>query len=263
MNSPEPRRRKAAAIAATVVFHALLIAALMAGVLRYDSSEEPPEWPPADSSEILIGGEYVMIGETPVEDTPGEPSEAPQNAETETEADVEPAPEPPAAPAVTTPRESPAKARPGAPEAKTKTKPKDDSKAREEAARRDAEKKAREEAAAKIGDRVKFGTGSKAGQPDGTVKQGAVSGVSAQGLGNRKPLDLSRPPQGPLGRVIVSIKVDRSGRVTSARFLSGTGAAAASEKTRQNCVSAARASKFSADENAPASQNGTLTYNFK
>ena len=32
MNSPEPRRRKAAAIAATVVFHALLIAALMAGV---------------------------------------------------------------------------------------------------------------------------------------------------------------------------------------------------------------------------------------
>ncbi|WP_301385285.1 hypothetical protein [uncultured Duncaniella sp.] len=59
------------------------------------------------------------------------------------------------------------------------------------------------------------------------------------------------------------MSVNRQGQVTAASYQTGTGAAAANAATRQSCVTAARASRFSVDNDAPAIQTGTITYRFQ
>lgn len=233
------RRHRAIAAAATLLFHALLIAALVAGVLRYSSEHDQPEWPPADSSEILFGGEFVMVGDQGA-------SEAEAAAETETAEAVE---EP-------------------ADDIKVLKVPKDlkDLKVpkAEKAEKAEAEKAEKAEKAEAIKDRVSFGKGKgKAGQPDGNSADGAVSGIAASGLGNRKAVSLPSPAKGPMGKIVVKITVDRNGNVTSAAYLSGVAPANASASARRSCVEAARRSRFSADPDAPASQTGTITYTYK
>lgn len=227
------RRHRAIAAAATLLFHALLIAALVAGVLRYSSEQDRPEWPPADSSEILFGGEFVMVGDQGA-------SEAEAAAETETAEAVE---EP-------------------ANDIKVLKVPKDLKDPKAEKA--EAEKAEKAEKAEAIKDRVSFGKGKgKAGQPDGNSADGAVSGIAASGLGNRKAVSLPSPAKGPMGKIVVKITVDRNGNVTSAAYLSGVAPANASASARRSCVEAARRSRFSADPDAPASQTGTITYTYK
>lgn len=239
------RRHRAIAAAATLLFHALLIAALVAGVLRYSSEQDQPEWPPADSSEILFGGEFVMVGDQGA-------SEAEAAPETETaEAVEEPAND---IKVLKVPKDLKDLKVPKA-EKTEKT---------EKAEKAEAEKAEKAEKAEAIKDRVSFGKGKgKAGQPDGNSADGAVSGIAASGLGNRKAVSLPSPAKGPMGKIVVKITVDRNGNVTSAAYLSGVAPANASASARRSCVEAARRSRFSADPDAPASQTGTITYTYK
>lgn len=233
------RRHRAIAAAATLLFHALLIAALVAGVLRYSSKHDQPEWPPADSSEILFGGEFVMVGDQGA-------AEAEAAAETADVSDVTDVTDV-AAPSgdIKIP--------------KALKVPKDP-----KAEKAEAEKAEKAEKAEAIKDRVSFGKGKgKAGQPDGNSADGAVSGIAASGLGNRKAVSLPSPEKGPMGKIVVKITVDRNGNVTSAAYLSGVAPANASASARRSCVEAARRSRFSADPDAPASQTGTITYTYK
>lgn len=255
MSSNRSNSRRATAAAATLIFHAALIAVLLTIFLKYDGGEKVTrEWPPVDSSEILFGGEYVMIGDTPEaaageqadnqvaepvvdEPTPTEPQE---QLLTQT---VKPAPE-----AVKTPKA--AEEKPKQVEEKPKPKAADDD--------------AKRQAATNISNRVKFGEAKgSTGSPDGNASTGAVSGVASSGLGNRAAVELPRPARSPLGKIVISIKVNRDGRVTAASFLTGEGAAAADAATRQRCIAAAKGARFTPSADAPASQNGTLTYTFK
>lgn len=242
------RRHRAIAAAATLLFHALLIAALVAGVLRYSSEQDRPEWPPADSSEILFGGEYVMVGDQGA-------SEAEAAAETETaEAVEEPANDIKVLKVPKAPKDL------KVPKAEKTEK----TEKAEKAEKAEAEKAEKAEKAEAIKDRVSFGKGKgKAGQPDGNSADGAVSGIAASGLGNRKAVSLPSPAKGPMGKIVVKITVDRNGNVTSAAYLSGVAPANASASARRSCVEAARRSRFSADPDAPASQTGTITYTYK
>lgn len=236
------RRHRAIAAAATLLFHALLIAALVAGVLRYSSEQDLPEWPPADSSEILFGGEFVMIGDQGA-------SEAEAAAETAEVSDVSD---------VTDVTDVAAPSG----DIKVPKAPKDLKVPKDPKA--EAEKAEKAEKAEAIKDRVSFGKGKgKAGQPDGNSADGAVSGIAASGLGNRKAVSLPSPAKGPMGKIVVKITVDRNGNVTSAAYLSGVAPANASASARRSCVEAARRSRFSADPDAPASQTGTITYTYK
>ena len=235
------RRHRAIAAAATLLFHALLIAALVAGVLRYSSEHDQPEWPPADSSEILFGGEFVMVrllrGGAPKAKAAAETADVSDVSDVTDVTDV-------AAPSgdIKVP--------------KALKVPKDP-----KAEKAEAEKAEKAEA---IKDRVSFGKGKgKAGQPDGNSADGAVSGIAASGLGNRKAVSLPSPEKGPMGKIVVKITVDRNGNVTSAAYLSGVAPANASASARRSCVEAARRSRFSADPDAPASQTGTITYTYK
>lgn len=236
------RRHRAIAAAATLLFHALLIAALVAGVLRYSSEHDQPEWPPADSSEILFGGEFVMVGDQGA-------AEAEAAAETADVSDVSDVTDVTdvAAPSgdIKVPKAL-----------KVSKDPK--------AEKAEAEKAEKAEKAEAIKDRVSFGKGKgKAGQPNGNSADGAVSGIAASGLGNRKAVSLPSPEKGPMGKIVVKITVDRNGNVTSAAYLSGVAPANASASARRSCVEAARRSRFSADPDAPASQTGTITYTYK
>lgn len=236
------RRHRAIAAAATLLFHALLIAALVAGVLRYSSEHDQPEWPPADSSEILFGGEFVMVGDQGA-------AEAEAAAETADVSDVSDVTDVTdvAAPSgdIKVPKALKVSKGPKAEKA-------------------EAEKAEKAEKAEAIKDRVSFGKGKgKAGQPDGNSADGAVSGIAASGLGNRKAVSLPSPAKGPMGKIVVKITVDRNGNVTSAAYLSGIAPANASASARRSCVEAARRSRFSADPDAPASQTGTITYTYK
>lgn len=236
------RRHRAIAAAATLLFHALLIAALVGGVLRYSSEQDRPEWPPADSSEILFGGEFVMVGDQGA-------AEAEAAAETADVSDVSDVTDVTDVAAPSGDIKIP----------KALKVPKDP-----KAEKAEAEKAEKAEKAEAIKDRVSFGKGKgKAGQPDGNSADGAVSGIAASGLGNRKAVSLPSPEKGPMGKIVVKITVDRNGNVTSAAYLSGVAPANASASARRSCVEAARRSRFSADPDAPASQTGTITYTYK
>lgn len=254
---------------ATLLFHGAVLAVLMALYLRYSPAEQADRtWSPVDSSEVLFGGEYVMVGDTPEQadnsDSPAtespEQAPAPQPVAEAIENTGTPAPAP--APAVTTERPSPAKAPKAKPE-----QPTGPTKAEREAAER---ARREQEARENIASRVNFGkTGSKgkgegkSGQTNGNSDSGAASGKPGFSLNGRTIEAWQTPPGAPLGTITVSVTVDRQGRVTNAVYASGTGAAAANTHARSACVSAARGSRFSVDLNAPAAQKGTITYHFK
>ncbi|MBD5317522.1 MAG: TonB family protein [Bacteroides sp.] len=261
MNNRRDHRHFTAS-AVTVAVHAALLLILLSLFLRYDrTSEEAREWPPVDSAEILFGGEYVMAGDIPEEghnDAPAPPEVQPEPSTAASATPAEPAPDPTPEPVITSKQPSPAKAQPDA-EARRKA-----AQEKAEADRRKAEQERRDQQAAAINSRVSFGNATgKSGQTDGNSATGAVSGVSASGLGNRTAITLPQPPKGPMGKIVITIKVDRQGNVTSASYLSGSGAAAASADARSQCLAAARKARFSPLADAPATQTGTLTYVYK
>ncbi len=254
---------------ATLLFHVIVVVILASLYLRYSPSEQAErKWPPVDSSEVLFGGEFVMTGDSPElaessqEPAPAEVHEptppAPQAPSVENTGTPAPTP----APVVTSERPSPAKVI-----KETPKEPTGPTKAEIEAAER-AKREA--ETRQQIANKVQFGksgTGStgqgKAGSTNGNSSTGALSGTPGFNLKGRT-MDLwSKPQPGPLGTITVKVSVNRQGQVTEASYQSGTGAAAANASTRQNCVNAARASRFSVDNDAPAIQTGTITYRFQ
>lgn len=251
--------RHITATLATLIFHGAVVAAMLIVFLRYDSSEQTDrEWPPVDSSEILFGGEYVMVGDMAQADASDSPAPAETTPDAASTAQPDVAQDPAPEQIVSSKQPSPAQTvtTPKAPQQADAEKQRDE--------RRKAEQERREREAAAINSRVSFGSGAgKSGQPDGNSTTGAVSGVTAAGLGNRQALALPSPPKGPMGKITVTIKVDRQGNVISASYLSGSGAAAASSRARSECLAAARKARFTAAPEAPASQTGTLTYVYK
>ncbi len=260
-------RRRSISLLSTVLFHAVIVVALLLIYLRFPGSEDNERtWPPVDSSEVLFGGEYVMIGDSPeLADNSSDLAPAEAEAESAVSPEVESLensgePAPPA-PVITSNRPSPAKAEPKpAPEKTGPTK----------AEREAAEKAKREqERSAAISNRVKFdkqgagGTGAgNAGQPDGNSTVGAVRGTPGYNMKGRT-LAKWENPRGPLGEITVNVTVNRQGRVIKAEYGSGKGAAASDRTARQSCISAALRSQFSVNNDAPAQQKGTITYSFE
>ena len=107
------------------------------------------------------------------------------------------------------------------------------------------------------------------GNPNGTPGVPNYDGNGGEGdgisysLGGRGSVVLHKPSYDSReqGKVVVTIKVDRQGNVTSA--VSGAkGTNVSDQKLWGLAKDAALRSKFSPDPNAPDSQVGTITYNF-
>ncbi len=227
------------------------------------SSTTERTWPPVDSSELLFADEFVITGDmSPVTEV-SEPApvaeSAPAHEATDLENAGEKAPEP--APVLTSERPSPAKV-------KKKPKPEKTGPSKEEIAAREKAKKEKE-TARNISDRVNFGKATAGGNGDGGSdspageRQGARNGMASGKLGGRSLEKWAKPAATATGTITVTVRVDRNGRVTSARYSGGTGAVASLPAARTSCERAAMQSQFSVDLNGPASQVGSITYRFK
>ncbi|MDE7024666.1 MAG: hypothetical protein K2O88_02160 [Paramuribaculum sp.] len=255
------RRAKIIALSVTIVLCALMIAMmLMLTLKRAEHSERT--WPPVDSSELLFEGEYVKLGDIP------EPEQNDNNASEAEATDISGidrtnagTPEQAPAPVLTSEQESPAKVT-------KKPQPENPGPTKEELEQQQKEK-LQQEQSQQIANRVKFGgSGSgkgnsgKSGSPNGNADHGALSGAPGTSLKGRSLESWARPTGHATGTIVVSVRVNRQGKVIAASYSRGTGAVAANTAARQSCVQAAKNSRFSVSMEAPAEQTGTITYKF-
>jgi outer membrane biosynthesis protein TonB len=108
------------------------------------------------------------------------------------------------------------------------------------------------------------GSGSGSGSGIGSGTGGGVgSGISAD-LGGRPARSFGKPfynsPE--QGKIVVSIKVNKQGKVTYAAA-GAKGTTISEIGLRQQAENAARKTVFAPDDNAPDEQRGTITYNFR
>lgn len=255
------RRTRLLAASLTLLLCVAMVTVMMLLTLkRADSSER--RWPPVDSSELLLDGEYVMRGDIPEPDhneAQSAQSEAPDNGGEDMEDQGEPNNAP--SPLLTSTQESPMKEKP-------KPQPEKPGPTKEEMALKEKEKR-ENEAREQISSRVKFGgTGTssgsagKSGSPNGNASQGALSGAPGTSLKGRTLESWARPTGRATGTIVISVRVNRQGNVISAVYRSGSGAVASLKAARSSCENAARNSRFSVALDGPAEQSGTITYRF-
>lgn len=229
--------------AGTVLFHGLLLLVLLLAYLVYPPSDQPdPQPAEEETGELLLAGEYVLIGDDVT--VPGDAVQAPQPQQVA----VEESPETDAIISSTTPR---ADAIPVPPK-------QDDS-------RRAAATEARIKERVNFSSTGKTGTdAARAGSRDGntTSADAALSGAPGHSLKGRSLAHWEKPVAYTTGIIVVSVRVNREGKVISATYLRGSGNVASSAKARSSCVQAALQSAFSVDTDGPAEQRGTITYKF-
>ncbi len=127
----------------------------------------------------------------------------------------------------------------------------------------------RTEGSASTSEGTGTGTGNQgdpAGSPEGshegtgTGTSGNSASLTGRSLMGALPMpDYSARDQ---GRVIIEIVVDQQGKVTSASYRS-KGSTTQNSSLVNSALRAARQARFNVDENAPLSQRGTITYNFR
>lgn len=259
------------AAAGTLIFHALLLVILLSCFLRYNPDDNAArQWPPADSSEILLGGEYVIIGNdpdvnhtSPAVEQSGDPSDQPPGADAITPDMADAGVAAPAPAPVTSSRPSPATV--PAKEKPDKTGPATDKPAdRQSARRRETARDINSQMAGAFSG--KPAASPSAGSPDGNSTSGAaVVGVPGADLGGRTLAHWVKARGSGTGVITVDVVVDQSGRVTAASYNPGRskGSVAASTAARQSCIAAARQCRFSVSTATTTSQRGTISFNFK
>ncbi len=111
--------------------------------------------------------------------------------------------------------------------------------------------------------------GGNQGSPNGTAnsdnynKGGGIGKGVSYSLGGRSALKLPLPyyPGNEEGLVVVQVTVDKNGNVTKATT-GGKGSTTLSPELLAAAQKAAMLAKFNVDNNAPAFQQGTITYRF-
>lgn len=245
------------------------------------------EWPPQGNEALetqlqqdtimYLGGELVMLGDTP------EPTEATSaEAEAPTEEDETPADEPstpgedlsdagkpaekPAEP-VTQKEPSPMKVK--VKEKKPEEKPKATGPKTAANPDKKVEKERKAEASA-VASRTKnafgkaggSGTG-KQGSPNGNSSQGSLSGTPGiGGLDGYTLASWGRPHSRWEGTVVVRVRVNARGQVVDAHAVSGSGSAWSHTEVRRSCESESLKSKFSVKKSRTTEGIGTITWRF-
>ncbi len=226
-------------IAATVMFHGILLLVSLFAALTYPPSGEPPvRTEDEEAGELLLAGEYVLVGDDAV--MPVQPMESESSdAQGASEADAIISASQPRADAIPVPKKQ-----------------------------NDMRRAATEE---RIKERVSFNSSGKSqvdaarpGSSDGntTSADAALSGAPGHSLKGRSLAHWEKPVAYTTGTIVVSVRVNREGKVISAAYLRGSGNVASSAKARSSCVQAALQSAFSVDIDGPAEQRGTITYKF-
>lgn len=261
------------AIAGTIAFHVLLLVISLCFVIEHSPQHDlNAQWPPVDSSEILFGGEYVMLGDM---QQPLEESDQQQPAPSADENDAPPADdlqnsgskgEP--AQVVTTPNESPMKVEKKPVETPKPGPTEEELAAAAEKARIEKEKqqKIQEQIRNQFASKGKSsdeGGKGKTGQTDGNSESGATSGSPGADLGGRTLAHWVKTSSTKAGTIVVAVSVSPQGKVISAKVKSGSGPAYADAATRTRCEQASLKCSFSVSKTETKEQRGTITWRFK
>lgn len=233
------------ALIGTIIFHLILLVIVLFSCLQYPPKDKPI--PHVKESEILLGGEYVMRGDVPQPNRVSNTIAAPKQPKQEVSSASEQL--------MSSSQESPMQI--------------SESEISQEELARQEEERRRAEAAERIRQQVKFGnkgTGDGdgvSGSPDGNASIGATSGTPGYSLQGRTAERWGKPRSNKSGSIIIQVRVDREGKVVSAKTIGGEGAAYADLSIRRGCEAASRESKFSVNSEAPVEQVGTITWRFK
>lgn len=245
----EDRRNKIFAGIATLVSALLILIILCATSLYY-------EWPPKDEpipeeSEILFGGEYVMLGD--VVSPAYEDMSSPQNVE-ETSAAEEPS-EPENL--VSTDLESDMKAEKAKEEEEKARKREEEAKKR-----REAEKRRSQEINNSVANHFGKGRGQE-GSPTGNAETGSRMSTPGYSLKGRTLESWGTPSSRVEGTIVIKVRVNPQGKVIEATYRRGDGSANANMSVRQSCINAALKSRFSVAKGGTNDQIGTITWRFE
>lgn len=250
----------------TLVVAVFTVVMMLYTYLRFDpaSPRDNAQWPPVDSAELLFADEFVTAGSISAPEVHEEPAPVAESAPAPDAHDLadagQKAETPP--PVVTSERPAEVKTSPKKPDVKPGP-------TKEELAAREKAKREKE-TAKNISDRVNFGKPAAGGKGSASAtdtkaadNEGARGGVASGKLGGRSLERWSKPSATATGTIVVTVRVDRQGRVTSASYSSGTGPVASLPAARRSCEQAALKSQFSVALDGPAAQVGSITYRFK
>lgn len=262
------KKSRIIAIIGTIVIHLLLLVTTLCVVIEHTPVKDA-EWPPRDSSEILFGGEYVMLGDMiqPIPESDQE-QPAPEANEAETpEADdlVDAGTQAQPSQVVTSTQESPMKVekKPETTPGPTKEELEAAEKARLEKEKQEQIKNQMKNAFAGSGKSSDSNGKGKAGQTDGNSDTGATSGSPGANVGGRTLAHWVKTSSTKSGTIIVAVTVNPQGKVTSAKVNGGSGAAYADATTRSRCEQASLQCSFSVSSTETRDQRGTITWRFK
>lgn len=125
--------------------------------------------------------------------------------------------------------------------------------------------------AAAIRERMGRSTGLKTQSSDsgtgtadsGQAASGSNTGADGLGLDGRKRLNSPNPGiRNATGKVRIRVKVNGTGAVTDATFVSSSGFGTREQEVRDACLAASRQLKYTPDPNKP-SQSGIITWNIR
>lgn len=265
-------RQRLIALIGTLLFHAAIVAILLMTWLfpATLTDDEKKQWEQLDDSEILLAGEYVIAGDVTEQsaeavdnvEAPGPTVEAVKDAVGGADRVTEGS-QGDRVPIVSSRQPSPM-------QTTTSTVPRTPGVTKNESPEKKPRQEVSQETAKNISSRTGFGNrnndktdvSGRAGANDGTAASGAVSGMVGGQLAGRTVAKWAYPSSPVTGRISVRVTVDSTGKVTSAKYAGGSGAAAANGTVRTSCVQAALRSRFSVVEGSRP-QSGTITYNIK
>lgn len=261
MNST-PRERLAA-IVLTLLIHTGVAISFVWTYMTWpprDADDNPVV--PVDSTEVLFINEFVNLGDMITPLTPSDAPEAPSSGESISDSHdlVNAGEKATPAPTVTSDRPSPM-------QVVKKEKPQKTGPTKEELAER--ERARREQAARdKIRQQMQFGGSGKgdgeSGVAEGSNVSGSLDGQPGHDLAGRRVVSWGKNSSRKSGTIKVAVVVDRTGKVTQARYAGGDGPAAGDASLRARTVDATRSTRFSPIDNPDAAdQRGTITWHFK
>ncbi len=268
MENPEQKKDRQKALIGTVIFHtALLLAFIFLGLSYYEPK-------PEDGIVINFGNSQTGLGDqadgaqtSETQPTPSEPVPEDVPVDNVSENDV----------ATQDVVDAPTiEKKPSKPKTTEKPKPKEPEKPKPSDALQDLLKATENSKTGGEGDAGGSGDqGDPSGDPNSPSRTGGATGGGGAGgsgnylLGGRAATSRPKPdyPCEAQGRVVVKIYVDRNGRVTQAiageKIPNGAASTTADGCLYSQAEKAARATTWSPDGDAPATQIGYIIYNFR
>ena len=264
------KKSRIIAFISAITIHVLILLITFFVAIEHTSAEmDDAEWPPRDSSEILFGGEYVMLGDmAQPEDESNQELPAPSNEEVETvEADdlSNAGPQAQSSQVVTSTQESSMKveSKPETPPGSTKEELEAAEKARIEKEKQEQIKNQMANVFASKSKNTDANGKGKAGQADGNSETGAISGAPGDSVSGRTLEYWVKTSSTKTGSVVVTVKVAPDGTVKSPKATGGSGAAYADLDIRSRCEQDSKKCRFPVAKDETREQPATIIWNFK